>query len=195
MVCLRDQLFLKSVLNEQGVKCNISAHGAVECFEDITEVEINELKVGLSKSGLVLLDEKESMLIDRIINTIVEIVHYTDSLPKMDFMDLISNHIVSGDDSVLKIFSDVKGMSILQFIIVQKIERAKELMLYDDMTLEEIAELLNYKKKGYLVAQFKKTTGLNPDYFKQMKKERAKIVEQYINPPRSDSESAAGTSS
>lgn len=191
MVCLRDQLILKSILNEQGVKCNISPNGAIECFDDITEVQINELKKRMRKSGLILLNEKESMLIDRIINTIVEIVHYSDSLPKLDFMDIISEHIVSDNESVLKIFSDVKGMSVLQFIVTQKIERAKELMLYEDMPYDDIAELLNYKNRDYLIAQFKKTTGLTPAYFKRLREERTKIAETYIHEHRHDSTGAS----
>lgn len=195
MVCLRDQLVLKSVLDKQGVKCNISAHGAIECLEDITKDRIYELKMGLKNAGLILLDEVESMLIDRIINTIVEMVHYTDSLPKLDFIDVSSEHVVSDTGSVLKIFSDVKGMSILQFFVIQKIERAKELVLYEDMTPDEIAEVLNYKNKDEFIAQFKKITGLTPAYFKRMKEERTKIAGKYLNRSQSDSASTTGASS
>lgn len=181
MVCLRDKLIVQSVLNKQGLNYSISFHGAIEFLEEITKVQSNEIKKGLSKSGLILLDEKESMLIDRMINTIVEVIHYTDSLPKLNFRDIISKHAVSGEESILKIFSDVKGMSVLQFIVIQKIERAKELMLYEDMPLPEIAELLNYKNQDYLIAQFNKITGLTPSYFKRLKKERRRIAEQSSN--------------
>ncbi|REL32885.1 AraC family transcriptional regulator [Rhodohalobacter sp. SW132] len=186
MVCLRDKLALKSVLTEQDLTCSISVHGAIECLEEISEERFQNLKTSLAKSGLILLDEKDSMLIDRIIQTIVEVIHYSDTLPKLNFRDLISKQTVSGNESILKIFSDVKGMSVLQFIILQKIERAKELMLYEDKTLEEIAEILNYKNKDYLVAQFKKTTGLTPHYFERLKKERLEISEDYIKSPNSD---------
>lgn len=190
MVCLRDKLTVQSVMNKQGLNYRITVHGAIELLEEITKVQYHELKMGLSKSGLILLDEKESMLIDRIINTIVEVVHYTDKLPKMSFRDIISKYVISGDESILQIFSDVKGMSVLQFIVIQKIERAKELMLYEDMPLPEIAELLNYKNQDYLIAQFKKTTGLTPFYFKRLKKERMKIAEKNINSSHSDGHSS-----
>lgn len=179
MVCFRDKLYVKSVLKKQKLNYRISVHGAIEILEEITKIQFYEFKMSLSKAGMVLLDVKDSMLIDRIINTIVEVVHYSDTLPKLSFRDIISKHAISGDEFILKIFSDVKGMSVLQFIVIQKIERAKELILYDDMPLDEIAELLNYKNQDYLIAQFKKTTGLTPFYFKRLKQERMKVTEQY----------------
>jgi AraC-like DNA-binding protein len=184
-------LKVQSVLNKQGLNYRISVHGAIEFLGEITKDQYYEIKAGLSKSGLILLDEKESMLIDRIINTIIEVIHYTDTLPKVNFRDIISKHAISGEEYILKIFSDVKGMSVIQFIIIQKIERAKELMLYEDMPLPEIAELLNYKNQDYLIAQFKKITGLTPLYFKRLKKERMKITEKYINSSHSGATGAS----
>jgi AraC-like DNA-binding protein len=192
MVCLRDKLTLKTVLNDQGLIYGISVHGAVEFPQGITTDQYNELKMSLSKSGLMLLDEKESMLIDRIIHTIIEVIHYSDTLPKVSFRDLISKHAISGRESILKIFSDVKGMSVLQFIVIQKIERVKELLLYDDMPLSKIAELLNYKNQDLLSAQFKKVTGLTPSDFKRIKRERMGIAGQSIH--SSPSDSAGGSS-
>jgi len=181
MVCLRDKILVQSVLNEQGLNYRISAHGAIEFLSDFTIEQYRKLFKELSKSGLILLDEKQSMLIDRIINTIVEVIHYSDTLPKLNFTDLINDQVILGEESILKIFSDVKGMSVLQFIVIQKIERAKELLLYDEMSLAEIAELLNYKDQNYLSAQFKQVTGLTPSYFKRLKKARLKIVKKRAN--------------
>ena len=175
MVCLQDKLTAKSILDEQGLTYSTSIHGAIEIFEGTTKVQIHELRKSLSRSGLVLLEEKESMLIDRIINLIIEVIHYTDELPKISFADFISEYAGSGKESILKIFSDVKGMSILQFIVLQKIERAKELLIYDELPLLEIAQKLNYKNEDYLIAQFKKTTGLTPDYFRRLKRERDSV--------------------
>jgi AraC-like DNA-binding protein len=179
MVCMRDKLALKSILDEHGLVYSVSVHGAIEFLEETTKVQIHELRKNLLKSGLVLLDEKESMLIDRIINLIIEVIHYTDELPKISFADFISEYTGSGKESILKIFSDVKGMSVLQFIVIQKIERAKELLIYDELPLPKIAELLNYKNQAYLNAQFKKTTGLTPAYFKRLRKERMKVSLTY----------------
>jgi len=190
MVCLRDKQALRAILNEQGLNYGISVHEAIEFPDGITKGQYNELKMALSKSGLILLDEKESMLIGRIIHTIIEVIHYSDTLPKVSFRDLISKHAISGGESILKIFSDVKGMSVLQFIVIQKIERAKELLLYGNMPLSKIAELLNYKNQDLLSAQFKKVTGLTPSDFKRIKRERMGIAGQGIHLSPSDAAGA-----
>lgn len=179
VVCLRDKIVLQSELDRMGFHYEITVHGAIRFLKKSTKVQYQELKKNLLKKGYILLDEKESVLIDRIINTIVEVIHYSESLPNLNFHDIVNKHVISGEESLLKIFSDVKGMSILQFIVVQKIERAKELMLYEDLSLKEIAEILNYKNKDYLAAQFKKTTGLTPRYFERLRKERMAIVEKH----------------
>lgn len=175
MVCLRDRRVLKSVLDEIGFNYEITFHGAIHFLEEYTEAQYDELRKSLSKTGMMLLNEKESTLIDRIIHTIVEVILHSETLPKLSFHDLVNKHVISGEESIFKIFSDVNGMSVIQFIVIQKIERAKELMLYEDMPLDEIAEVLNYKNKHYLIAQFKKTTGLTPHYFMRLKKERQNI--------------------
>lgn len=176
MVSLRCKIIAKSELDALGLSYRISSYGAIEFDEEITEYQYDQLNKKLKTSGLVLLSNSESMLIDKIVTTIVEVIHYSDSLPKLNYRDLINAHTVSGEESILKIFSDVKGMSVLRFIIIQKIERAKELMLYEDHTLAEIADILNYKNQDYLLAQFKKVTGLSPSYFKRLKDERMKIA-------------------
>lgn len=181
MVCLRDKLAMQSVLNDLNLNYRITVHGAIEFLSEVTNEQHHELMKRLSNSGLILLDEKESTLIDRIINTVVEVIHYSDTLPKLNFSDLIHKHAITGEESILKIFSDVKGMSVLQFIVTQKIERTKELLLYDDMTLPEIAELLNYKNQHLLSAQFKKVTGLTPSYFLKLKKARLKLIKSRSN--------------
>lgn len=187
MVSLRCKIIAKSELDALELKYSLSPHGAIEFDEEITEGQYDQLKKNLMRSGLVLLSESNSMLIDKIITTIVEIIHYSDSLPKLNFRDLISSQTLSSNESILKIFSDVKGMSILQFIIIQKIERAKELMLYEDHSLSEIADILNYKNKDYLLAQFKKVTGLSPSYFKRLRNERLKISENRLHASESKS--------
>ena len=175
MVCMRDEELVKTELENLGLKYRISTHGAIVFLEEITIAQLNTLKRGLSKSGLVLLNEAESKVISRIIHTIIEIIHDSDNLPKISFKEIISEHSKVTSESVLKIFSDVMGMSIIQFIVLQKIERAKELLLYEDLSLSEITDILNYKNQNFMVAQLKKYTGLTPDYFKRLKKEREKV--------------------
>lgn len=186
MVSMRCKMIAKSELDALDLSYKISSQGAIEFEKEITKGQFNQLKKNLRNFGLVLLSDSESMLIDKIINIIIEVVHYSDRLPKLNFRDLISSHNVPGDESILKIFSDVKGMSVLQFIIIQKVERAKELMLYDDRSLEEITDILNYKNQDYLLAQFKKVTGLTPSYFKRLKNERMKLSENRLDESKSD---------
>jgi len=178
MVSLRCKLVVKEELKKMGIKHAITAQGAIDFFDEIAESQFIELKKNLQKSGMELLDQNNSMLVDRIMNTIIEVIHYSDELPKLSFSDVISEKIHSGEEAILKIFSDVKGISLMQFIVIQKIERVKELLLYDDLTLPEIAGKLNYKNEQYLAAQFKKHTGLTPSYFRQLRKERMGISVQ-----------------
>ena len=172
MVSLRCKLIVREQLKKLNIKHSISVQGAIIFLELVTEYRLNELKQKLKKHGLILLNEQESMLIDKMINMIIEVVHYTDELPKMTFDDLIDHRIGNEKESILKIFSDVKGMSVLQFIVNQKIERAKELLVYEGLSLSEIAEKLNYKNEALFISQFKKLTGLHPDYFSGLKKQR-----------------------
>lgn len=178
MVSLRCKLIVKEELKNLNIKYSISVHGAIIFLEAITEYRLNELNQNLQKSGLLLLDEPDSLLIDKIINTIIEVIHYSDELPKVNYSDVISDKLGSDNESILKIFSDVKGMSVMQFIILQKVERIKELLLYEDLTLQEIAQKLYYKSEDFLIAQFKKYTGLTPAYFKELKKERMNLSEE-----------------
>lgn len=171
-------MILKEELGKANLKYAISPHGAVEFLEETTQDQLEKLNNLLLKSGLELLDENDSMLIDRIINTVIEVVHYSDTLPNLSFDDIIDKSLGSGSESILKVFSDVKGISIMQFIILQKIERIKELLLYEDLSLAEISERLRYKNERYLVNQFKKYTGLSPDYFKKLKDERMSILHE-----------------
>ncbi len=178
VVSLRCKMILKEELQKSGLKYRISPYGAIEFLEESTQTQLEELNNNLLKSGLELLDENDSSLIDRIINTVIEVIHYSDELPNLSFEDIIGKSLGSESESVLKIFSDVKGVSIIQFIILQKIERVKELLLYDDLLLAEISEKLRYKNESYLIAQFKKYTGLSPAYFKKLKDERTNILQE-----------------
>lgn len=176
MVSLRCKIITKSELEKLGLPYKFSTHGALEFKEGISKEQYDQLKKNLLKFHMILLSENESNLIDNIINTIVEVIHYSNTLPKVNFIELIDKKTIVGEDPILKIFSDVKGMSVIQFIIIQKIERAKEMLIYEDTSLSDIADLLNYESKRLLVAQFKKVTGLTPEYFLTLKKERAAIA-------------------
>lgn len=170
MVSLRCKHIVKDQLKKLDIKYSFSLHGAIIFLELVTDYRLNELKRNLKKYGLVLLSESESLLIDKIINTVIEVIHYSEELPKTNFADLLSYK----NENILRIFSDVKGMSVLQFIVFQKIEKAKELLVYENFSLLEISEKLNYKNERLFIRQFEKLTGLTPDYFIEIKNQREK---------------------
>lgn len=175
MVSLRCERIVRSELEKLEIRHKVSDN-AIELNGDVTQVRLDALKKNLKKSGMVLLDEGDSMLIDRIITSVDEVIHTSDRLPDISYDEIINKRIVLGTEFVLKIFSEVKGISILHYIVLQKIERVKELLLYSDLSLPEIASLLRYKNEDLLTAQFKKFSGLTPEYFLEIKKKRNKNI-------------------
>jgi len=172
MVSLRCKMMVKEELKKLGLHYVIVELGRVEILEDISPEKYKLLDINLHKSGLELLDNNKSILIERIKNVIVEMVHYSDEVPKVNYSDYISEKLHHDYTYLSNIFSEVQGITIQQYIIMHKIERVKELLLYDELNLTEIAYLLNYSSVAHLSNQFKKTTGLSPSYFKQMKLKR-----------------------
>ena len=172
MVSLRCKMLVKEELKKLGLHFVIVDLGTVEILEDITQTQHDELKKNLLKSGLELLDDKKSILIERIKNVIVEMIHYSDELPKVNYSDYISEKLNQDYTYLANIFSEVKGITIQQFIIIHKIEKAKELILYDELNLTEISYKLHYSSVGHLSNQFKKITGLSPSFYKQLKQKR-----------------------
>jgi AraC-like DNA-binding protein len=159
---------VKEELKKIGLHHVIVDLGVVEILEDITPVQFDLLKKNLAMSGLELLDDKKAILIEKIKDVIIEMVHYTDELPKVNYSDYISDKLHQDYTYLSNIFSEVKGITIQQFIINHKIERVKELLLYDEMNLSEIAYLLNYSSVAHLSNQFRKTTGLSASEFKAL---------------------------
>jgi AraC-like DNA-binding protein len=151
--------------------------GVVEILEDITAEQKEELRISLLRSGLELLDDKKSILIEKIKNVIVEMIHYTDEVPKINYSEYLSAKLNYDYTYLSNIFMEVKGITIQQFIIINKIERVKELILYDELNLTEISYKLHYSSVAHLSNQFKKITGLSPSVFKQLKNKRKSNLE------------------
>lgn len=172
MVSLRCKMMVKEELIKLGLKYVVVDLGMVEIMEDITEEQREQLKNNLHRSGLELLDNKKSILIEKIKNVITEMIHYSDELPKVNDSNYISEKLGYDYTYLANTFSEVKGITIQQFIIIHKIERVKELLLYDELNLTEIAQKLNYSSVAHLSNQFKKVTGLSPSFYKQMKQKR-----------------------
>ncbi|WP_298223821.1 AraC family transcriptional regulator [Flavobacterium sp.] len=177
MVSLRCKMVVKEALNELGLHYVMVDLGTVEIMEDLTEKQREALKRTLLLSGLELMDDKKAMLIEKIKNVIIEMVHYTDEVPKINFSDYISDKLRMDYTYMSKLFSEVKGITIEQFIIFHKIERVKELLLYDELSLTQISYMLNYSSVAHLSKQFKKVTGLTPSYFKQLKSRKRNTLD------------------
>lgn len=150
--------------------------GMAEIMEDITQDQQKQLKNNLLKSGLELLDDKKSVLIEKIKNVIIEMIHYTDELPKINYSEYISEKLNLDYTYLANIFSEVKGITIQHFIIINKIEKVKEMLLYEELDLTEISYRLNYSSVAHLSSQFKKITGLSPTYYRQLKQKRESIL-------------------
>lgn len=177
MVSLRCKMMVKEVLKKLGLKYVVVDLGMVEILEDITSQQRDELGKNLLKSGLELLDDKKSILIEKIKNVIIELIHYTDELPDVNYSDYISEQLEYDYTYLANTFSEVKGITIQQFIIIHKIERVKELLLYNELNLTEISYKLHYSSVAHLSNQFKKVTGLTPSFYKQLKRKRIMNLE------------------
>jgi AraC-like DNA-binding protein len=177
MVSLRCKMMVKEELKRLGIQYTAIDLGIVETLEDISKEQQAQLKMNLLKSGLELLDDKKSILIERIKNVIVEMIHYSDELPQKNYSDYIAEKLDYDYTYLSNIFTEVKGITIQQFIIINKIEKVKELLLYDELNLTEIAWKLHYSSVAHLSNQFKKITGLSPSYYKQLKQKRKANLE------------------
>ena len=170
-------MLVKEELIKLGLTHVIVELGMIEILEDITADQRKQLKENLLKSGLELLDDKKSILIEKIKNVVTEMIHYSDELPKVNYSDYISEKLGLDYTYLANTFSEVKGITIQQFIIIHKIERVKELLIYDEYNLTEIAHKMHYSSVGHLSNQFKKITGLTPSFYKQLKNKRKANLE------------------
>ncbi|MDA3910888.1 MAG: AraC family transcriptional regulator [Bacteroidales bacterium] len=177
MVSLRCKLVVKEELEKLNIKYVVIDLGVVEILEDITPEQHEQLKQNLAKSGLELLDDKRSVLIERIQNIIVEMIHYSEELPKINYSSFLSEKLDYNYTYLSNIFAEVKGITLQNYIIMHKIEKVKELLLYDELNLTEISYRLQYSSVAHLSNQFKKVTGLTPSFYKKMKKQRSQNLE------------------
>lgn len=177
MVSLRCKMVVKDELKKLGIRFIIVNLGMVEILDNMDTGQYNRLKENLAKSGLELLDDKKSILIEKIKNVIIEMIHYSDELPKINYSDYISEKLHYDYTYLSNIFSEVKGINIQHFIILHKIERVKELLLYDELNLTEISYKLHYSSVAHLSNQFKKVTGLSPSFYRKVKQKRIENLE------------------
>ena len=177
MVSLRCKMIVKSELEKMHLDFTVVELGEVNIVGNLSPEQRNTLKTSLLKSGLELLEDKKSILIEKIKNIVVEMVHYSDEAPLLNFSAYLSEKLNYDYNYLSNLFSEVKGITIEHFIIAHKIERAKELLIYNELTSTEIAEKLHYSNVAHLSNQFKKVTGLTPTFFKKMKHKRLVALE------------------
>jgi AraC-like DNA-binding protein len=172
MVSIRCKLVVKTELDKLGLHYRVVELGEVDVEENISAEQNEQLRTALLRSGLELMDDKKAMLIEKIKNVVVEMVHYEDEFPKTKNSDYIGKKLNHNYTYLANLFSEATGTTIEHFIIIHKIERAKELIIYDELNLTEIAWKLNYSSVAHLSNQFKKITGLTPSFFKKLKTKR-----------------------
>ena len=177
MVSIRCKMVVKSELEKLNLKYKSVELGEVEMEQAIDAWQRDTLRTALLTYGLVVMDDKRSILVEKIKTLIIEMIHYNDELPDVNYSVYISEKLNYNYTYLANLFAEVKGTTIEHFIILHKIEKVKELIIYDELSLTEIASLMKYSSAAHLSKQFKKITGLTPSYFKQMKNKRRNPLE------------------
>ena len=177
MVSISCKMLVKAELENLGIHYNTVELGEVNIPQGITDTQRDQLNQSLKRAGLELMDDKKAMLVEKIKNVIVEMIHYADEPPQTKYSVYLSEKLQYDYTYLANLFSEVQGITIEHFIILHKIERVKELLIYDDLNLTEIADKLCYSSVAHLSNQFKKTTGLTPSHFKKLKKKRRQNLE------------------
>jgi AraC-like DNA-binding protein len=177
MVCIRCKLLVKEELSKLGLQYVSVELGEAEIRENISPKQLDQLRAALLKSGLEIMDDKKSVLIEKIKKVIIESVHYSEEPLAVNFSDYLSQRLDHDYTYLANLFSEVQGTTIEKFLIAHKIERVKELLVYNELNLTEIAYQMHYSSVSHLSAQFKKVTGLTPTHFKQLKDKRRSMLD------------------
>jgi YesN/AraC family two-component response regulator len=178
MVSNRCRMTVKEELRKLGLHFVIVELGEVDIMENITAEQREQLKTALLSSGLELMDDRRAILVERIKNAIIEMVHHLDENIKINLSDYLSEKLNHNYTYLANLFSEVRGITIEHFMIAHKIERIKELLIYDELNITEIAWKMNYSSVAHLSNQFKKVTGLSPSHFKQLKDKKRSPIEE-----------------
>ena len=177
MVCIRCQMVVRAELEKLDVTFAEVKIGEVNTIEDLSKEKLDLLDVALKKSGLLLMDDKKSILVEKIKAAVIELVHYTEDQIKTNLSDYLSEKLDYDYTYLANLFSEVKGITIEKFYLTHKIEKVKELIVYDELNLSEIAYKMHYSSVAHLSNQFKKITGLSPSHFKKLKDKRRQTLE------------------
>ena len=178
MVCSRCKMAVKDQLENNGLSPLSVNLGEAEIEEELSKARLLQLDISLKSLGFELIDDKKSQTIEKIKNAIVTLVHHSDQDLKTKLSVFISSRLHQDYNYLSNLFSEVEGTTIEKYFISQRIEKVKELLVYDELTLSEIAAQLGYSSVGYLSNQFKKITGFTPSHFKSLKEDKRKNIEE-----------------
>jgi AraC-like DNA-binding protein len=181
MVSARCKEAVREELKKLGLHFVIVDLGEVDVMEDISPEQREQLKTALLNAGFELMNDKKAVLIEKIKNIIIELIHHTETTIKTNFSDFLSEKLKYDYTYLANLFSETQGSTIEHFIIAHKVERIKELIIYDELNMTEIAWKMNYSSVAHLSNQFKKVTGLSPSHFKQLKEKRRSPIEEVGN--------------
>jgi AraC-like DNA-binding protein len=173
MVCFRCRMVVKSELDKLGIHYTSVKLGEADIVEPITEEQLFSLNIALKKTGLELMDDKKLIQVEKIKTHIIELVNAQNVRSKTKLSDFISSKLNHSYTYLANIFSEWEGTTIEKFYLTYKIEKVKEMLIYDDLSLTEIAYRLRYSSVAHLSNQFKKMTGIAPSRFKELKQKRA----------------------
>ncbi len=178
MVCNRCIMVVQNELDKLGLAAKNIKLGEVTLERELTKEERDKLEKTLVPLGFEVIDDRKSRIIEKIKNIIIDLVHHQDNDAKTNLSDVLSNELHHDYNYLSSLFSEVEGTTVEKYFIAQKIEKVKELLVYDELSLSEIAIRLNYSSVAYLSNQFKKVTGLTPSHFKQIREDKRKPLDK-----------------
>jgi len=171
-------MVVKQELQKLGLHFIIVDLGEIDIMEDITSEQRAELSLALLETGLELMDDKKAMMIEKIKNVIIQMIHHEEELPTTNYSHYISQKLDYDYTYLSNVFTEVQGMTIQQYIIMNKIERVKELLMYEELNLTEISYKLQYSSVAHLSYQFKKVTGISATAFMHLKNKHRSPIEE-----------------
>lgn len=176
MVCIRCKRLVRSELDKLGLHYTTIELGEAEIMEELSKEVLNQLNVSLNNSGLELIEDNKTILVEKIKTIIIELIHFSEEQIKVNLSDYLSEKLNHNYTYLSNLFSEVKGTTIEKYYLSHKIERVKELLVYEELNLTEIAYKLHYSSVAHLSNQFKKMTGLTPSHFKNLKNRKRQTL-------------------
>lgn len=177
MVCARCKMVVRDELARLGIETSSIDLGEVETKNEIPQKKIQQLGASLRQLGFEIIDDRKSRIIEKIKKAIIELVHYSEEAPSVQVSAFITQQLHYEYNYLSNLFSEVEGITIEKYFIAQKIEKVKELLMYDELSLSQIADRLGYSSVAYLSSQFKKQTGLTPTFFKNLKQKNRRAID------------------